>query len=93
MTKVFHARTLDAFDAAGLRHYVQFGESVTIEGTRYVRVGTSLVQQDETWRANRGDAVRDVAAKAEALAELLRLQAELLRKTADSKDKGCEVPA
>lgn len=93
MSKVYHAHTLDAFDAAGLRHFVQFGDKVVVEGTPYVRVGTSLVQQGDEWRETRGDAIRDVAAKAEALADRLRLQAALLRQTADNEDKKEEVTA
>jgi len=93
MSRVYHAHTLDAVDAAGLRHFVQFGEKVIVEGTPYVRVGTSLVQQDEGWRETRGEAIRDIAKKAEALADLLRIQADGLRKTADGDDASREVPA
>jgi hypothetical protein len=93
MSRVYHAHTLEAVDAAGLRHFVQFGEKVIVEGTPYVRVGTSLVQQDDGWRETRGDAIRDVAKKAEALADLLRVQASLLRTTADKEDASREVPA
>jgi len=93
MSRVYHAHTLEAVDAAGLRHFVQFGEKVIVEGTPYVRVGTSLVPQDDGWRETRGDAIRDVAKKAEALADLLRVQASLLRTTADKEDASREVPA
>jgi hypothetical protein len=92
--KVYIAHCLDTVCQEGIRHYVQMGVRVTVDGKEYVRVGTVLHETPhDEWRATHADAVRDVANKAGDLAVRLRLQAEHLRRQADAEDEKNKVTA
>lgn len=87
--------TLDdsSFKGDGIWVFFQQGELVAIEGTEFVRLGTTLVQVNGEWHRTMADAMRAVAARIEEMATRLRLQAEHVRRQADAEDEKAKVAA
>lgn len=81
MTQLYKGYTSEAFGESGISYWLQAGEPRTVDGTRMVRLGHSLVLA-EGWHADKGAAVLEVAARIEMLGKRLLAQAAKLRQEA-----------